>query len=622
MSSEEPDAAPASAEEDSSVHDYIELKAMEDVESMEQKQLYAYIEKLHGIIRKYDTKLASYKKKLKQLLNRESNNVGCKCKQAENGDLPDKENDQDTEVTKELSASDAFNFVDEMRQAAKHAENLNNFVYEPTSGMYYDPKTGYYYNAEYGLYYDGKTGCYYSYDESKDSYEFHSQAQVQANTTANGEQSANDGNVYNEDDVQDVDVEFDEHGGVITDLKTLKQIKAEKQKVKERAEKSKRKAKKKHKKAKKHKKKHRRHSRKRRKHSDSDVDDDDTENTRKKTTSKKPDAEDGELSQSSSSSSSESSDEDSSNSDNSVPVFKASGRFQDIAKKYPPSLRIIVQETNVQELTVGSLHLITYKGGSLGREGAHDVIIPDVNVSKSHMNFHYDTKKGIYKCQDLGSRNGTLLNGVRMSEPKINSGAQDLVHGSVICIGQTKLLCHVHEGNSTCGLCEPGLLIGPAAAATAAASSNAKVLSHREQLKKLQKKYGLENEKFIDTNASSDPNYNDRSAQRRIKVGSSTDKEKTETACVHTEIASSNKGFKMLSKLGWQKGDTLGKSNQGLLTPINVVANEGTTGLGSTESSTAASSRSVDKRKLANLKITQARYQRANDIFSVSDESD
>ncbi|KAM8711530.1 hypothetical protein ACLKA7_000638 [Drosophila subpalustris] len=66
-----------------------------------------------------------------------------------------------------------------MRQAAKHAENLNSFVYEPTSGMYYDPKTGYYYNAEYGLYYDGNTGCYYSYDQAKDSYEFHSQAQVQ-----------------------------------------------------------------------------------------------------------------------------------------------------------------------------------------------------------------------------------------------------------------------------------------------------------------------------------------------------------------------------------------------------------------------------------------------------------
>ncbi|KAH8299902.1 hypothetical protein KR044_007353 [Drosophila immigrans] len=639
MSSEEPDVTPAS-EEDASAHDYIELKSMEDVEALEEKQLYAYIEKLHGIIRKYDTKLATYKKKLKHLLSRESKFVGGKSTQAENGDLENKTSDQDKpeeeESTKELSASDAFSFVDEMRQAAKHAENLNNFVYEPTSGMYYDPKTGYYYNAEYGLYYDGNTGCYYTYDESKDSYEFHSQAQVQ--------QPTNDG----DDDDQDVDVEFDEHGGVITDLKTLQQIKAEKQKIKERAEKSKRKAKKKLKKAKKHKKKHRRHSRKRRKHSESEVDDDDTEDTRKKSSHKKPDVEDGELSQSSSSSSSDSSDEGSSNSDSSVPIFKASGRFQgvkkfaflsrtsrhwlqtsnlifvppDIAKKYPPSLRIIVQETNVQELTVGSLHLITYKGGSLGREGQHDVIIPDVNVSKSHIDFHYDSKKGIYKCQDLGSRNGTLLNGTRMSEPKIKSEAQDLVHGSIIGIGQTKLLCHVHEGNSTCGLCEPGLLIGPAVPATAAPSSNAKVLSHREQLKKLQKKYGLENEKFLETNANSDPNYNDRSAQRRIKVGSSTDKEKTEVACVHTEIASSNKGFKMLSKLGWQKGDTLGKSNQGLLTPINVVANEGTTGLGSTEPSTAKASRSVDKRKLANLKITQARYQRANDIFSVSDESD
>jgi len=46
-----------------------------------------------------------------------------------------------------VSATDAFSFVDEMRQAAKHAENLNNFVYEPTSGLYYDHKTGYYYNA-------------------------------------------------------------------------------------------------------------------------------------------------------------------------------------------------------------------------------------------------------------------------------------------------------------------------------------------------------------------------------------------------------------------------------------------------------------------------------------------
>lgn len=71
----------------------------------------------------------------------------------------------------------------------------------------------------------------------------------------------------------------------------------------------------------------------------------------------------------------------------------------------------------------------------------------------------------------------------------------DLVHGSVISIGQTKLLCHVHEGNSTCGQCEPGLLIetNSQTPATANAASGT-VLSHKEQLKKLQRKYGLENE--------------------------------------------------------------------------------------------------------------------------------
>ncbi|XP_030560268.1 angiogenic factor with G patch and FHA domains 1 isoform X2 [Drosophila novamexicana] len=500
MSATAPDAAQAAAEE-ASAHDYIELKSMEDVEALEQKQLYAYIEKLHGIIRKYDTKIASYKQKLKQFLNKESISCGEKSTQAANGHSD--ANGEEAQAGKELSPTDAFSFVDEMRQAAKHAENLNNFVYEPTSGMYYDPKTGYYYNAEYGLYYDGNTGCYYSYDQAKDSYEFHSQAQVQC--VAPGERL--------------------DYSSLLARFRKLS-------------------------------------------------------------------------------------------------IDRMRSNALDIAKKYPPSLRIIVQETNVPELTVGSLHLITYKGGTLGREGAHDVIIPDVNVSKCHLNFHYDTKQAIYKCRDLGSRNGTVLNGVRMSESKAASETLDLMHGSVLGIGQTKLLCHVHEGNSTCGLCEPGLLIETPAPAAATATASGNVLTHKEQLKKLQKKYGLENEKFVEASVNPNPNYNDRSAQRRIKVGSSTDKEKTEVACVHTEIASSNKGFKMLSQLGWQKGETLGKSNQGLLTPINVVANEGTTGLGSSEPLAKSAPRSMDKRKLANLKITQARYQRANDIFVESDESD
>ncbi|XP_037714275.1 angiogenic factor with G patch and FHA domains 1 isoform X3 [Drosophila subpulchrella] len=485
-------------------HDFIELKSMEDLESCEPQQLLQYVEKLHGIIRKYDTKLAAYKQKLLHFVRQEEKTCCDKAIQLnesdfqENLDSLEKDEDADKkDKPSDLSATDAFSFVDEMRQAAKHAENLNNFVYEPTSGLYYDHKTGYYYNAEYGLYYDGNTGCYYSYDHAKDSYEFHSQAQVQP--------------------VSDC-----AYSSLLAGFHKLS-------------------------------------------------------------------------------------------------IDRMRSNALDIAKKYPPSLRVIVQETNLEALKVGSLHLITYKGGSLGREGAHDVIIPDVNVSKCHLKFKYEAKLGLYKCLDLGSRNGTILNGSPMS-----SDAMDLVHGSVIILGQTKLLCHVHEGNSTCGLCEPGLLIEtpPSVVATAGAST-ATVLSHKEQLKKLQRKYGLENEKFVEPGGNGQSNYNDRAATRRVKVGSSTDKEKTEVACVNTEIGSSNKGFKMLSKLGWQKGDTLGKTNAstGLLAPISVVGNEGTSGLGNSDPVTS-SSRPVDKRKLANLKITQARYQRANDIFVQSDDSD
>ncbi|KAH8238707.1 hypothetical protein KR038_006855 [Drosophila bunnanda] len=615
--------------ESTAEHDFIELKSTEDLEACERSQLLQYVEKLHGVIRKCDKKLAAYKQKLRFFLTQDEKSFRDKAMQTSETDFQEIRNSSETiEETSEkdpkekISATDAFSFVDEMRQAAKHAENLNNFVYEPTSGMYYDPKTGYYYNAEYGLYYDGSTGCYYNYDHAKDSYEFHSQAQVQANEPAKSEP-------------EDDSVEFDDLGGVITDRDTLNKIKAEKKKAKEQAEKIKRKAKRK-KKDKKHSKKKRKKERRhksKRPHRDSD--DRETDETDE-------DAEEGELSQSSSSSNSsnneDSADSNSDTEDSSVPVFKAAGRFQDIAKRYPPSLRIIVQETNMETLKVGSLHLITFKGGTLGREGAHDVIIPDVNVSKTHLKFHYETKSGIYKCLDLGSRNGTILNGSPMA-----GDAMDLVHGSVITLGQTKLLCHVHEGNSTCGLCEPGLLIEtPAPVVATSTASTGTVLSHKEQLKKLQRKYGLENEseyrfllfcfltsyflllEFVDSsgNGQSAPNYKDRAATRRVNVGSSTDKEKTEVACVNTEIGSSNKGFKMLSKLGWQKGETLGKTNAstGLLAPINVVANEGTSGLGNTDPVPTAS-RSVDKRKLANLKITQARYQRAKDIFDQSDES-
>lgn len=197
-------------------------------------------------------------------------------------------------------------------------------------------------------------------------------------------------------------------------------------------------------------------------------------------------------------------------------------------------------------------------GGTLGREGQHDVIIPDINCSKFHLRFIYDAKKSEYKCTDLGSRNGTLLNGKRMSSAQQESDAMPLVHGAVINIGRTKLLCHIHDGHTTCGHCEPGLLevandAQDATVSAPAMSSKDISKAHKDELKKLKKRYGLEDDrKSLKSNHQmslyplhiinvSSVDYtepkshaNNRAEQRRKKVGSSHEHEKTQAASTET----------------------------------------------------------------------------------------
>ncbi|XP_075168999.1 angiogenic factor with G patch and FHA domains 1 isoform X4 [Haematobia irritans] len=486
-------------------------KKMDKVKEMQVEHLHEYIESLHCLIKQYEKKLKKYKDKIRKLKQNEDNDDALSNHSRSQAETQSNSKDnQETNEANGFSAVDAFSFVNEMRQAAQEAQNISNFVYEPTSGLYYDKKSGYYYNAEYGLYYDGNTGCYYSYNQEKNCYEFHSQVQVQASSKTTN------------DSTRDDCLETNVNSSLLNRFSNLY-------------------------------------------------------------------------------------------------IDRMRRNALDIAKKYPPSLRIVVQESNLEGLKVGSLSLITYKGGSLGREGSHDVIIPDVNVSKFHLKFTYDTKRGLYKCVDLGSRNGTILNGIRMSGSKTESEAHDLVHGSVIQIGQTKLLCHVHEGNSTCGLCEPGLLIE-----TTREITPGPTLSHKQQLKKLQKKYGLKNEKFIDNQqnpTASGSSYQDRAASRRLEVGSSSDKEKTQVASVDTAISSENKGFKMLSKLGWSKGESLGKTQSGgLLEPINVESNVGTKGLGCDDPAASVTIAPSVKRKMDLMQKTKERYEKA-DIFAISDDS-
>lgn len=55
---------------------------------------------------------------------------------------------------------------------------------------------------------------------------------------------------------------------------------------------------------------------------------------------------------------------------------------QEVSKGWPPCIRIIVKETNLEQLKVGTLFIVTCTGGTMGREGDHAVSVPDINISK------------------------------------------------------------------------------------------------------------------------------------------------------------------------------------------------------------------------------------------------
>lgn len=120
-------------------------------------------------------------------------------------------------------------------------------------------------------------------------------------------------------------------------------------------------------------------------------------------------------------------------------------------------------------------------------------------------------------------------------------------------------------------------------------------------------------------------------------MGSSNPNEKTATASVDESIPSTNKGFKMLSKLGWKAGQALGKATDAIVEPIQVHGNTGTMGLGNNSSGGGAAGKIVPgtvtlgldrKNELKSMiwKKTQQRYteskQKVVNIFGESDDED
>ena len=96
--------------------------------------------------------------------------------------------------------------------------------------------------------------------------------------------------------------------------------------------------------------------------------------------------------------------------------------------------------------------------------------------------------------------------------------------------------------------------------------------ARKRELKKIRQKFGLESHE-IDAGALNKAGYQDRAEVRRQTVGVDPVGAKTETASTQVPIANKNKGFQMLSKMGWSQGQALGRNEDAadaLIEPVII----------------------------------------------------
>ncbi|XP_076471163.1 angiogenic factor with G patch and FHA domains 1-like [Babylonia areolata] len=257
----------------------------------------------------------------------------------------------------------------------------------------------------------------------------------------------------------------------------------------------------------------------------------------------------------------------------------------------PPCIRVVVLKSD--DLDAGTFFLVTYPGGTVGREKDAWLHIPGEEVSPKHAAIQYCSQQQCYTVQDLGSHTGTFLNHVRLA------GVTPLRHGSTLRVGSTEMLLHIHQGLVTCDQCEPGQVMAALKLSKTSAakrpllqSQEVKMNRTRRRQKAWRKACG-----FSSTECKEDVDRQIDVINRSLEVTGSWQPRLADrdvpsyrplvqhTASVHTAISSSNKGSSMLHKMGWTPGKALGKKKRGLVEPINVkVRSVATAGLGSSSS--------------------------------------
>jgi len=281
-----------------------------------------------------------------------------------------------------------------------------------------------------------------------------------------------------------------------------------------------------------------------------------------------------------------------------------------------------VKHTEDERVDPGFLFIVTCTGGTIGSKGTHEVLLPDLGCSKLHARITFQTSNLTYYLRDLGSRNGTWVNGKRLSASKQESEDVHIGHGTCVQIGKTKLICHVHPGKETCLECEPGLQQGSRSGPPPPPAVRKEEARVRE-LKEIKNSYAI-GDGVAENSSRLQPGYTDRAEERRVVHGVDPINAKTETASVNQPIGSKNKGFRMLEKMGWEGGG-LGRAGQeGIQEPVQVQQRAKQAGLGSSVPSFAEAPSGLEKRRNEIWKKTAKRFNKVPvlDAFNQPDSSE
>ncbi|KAM3877934.1 angiogenic factor with G patch and FHA domains 1 [Diretmus argenteus] len=551
---------------------------------------------------------------------------------------------------------DAGSIADMLRATAEEAMTQTGFVFDEATGMYYDHSTGFYYDSASQLYYDANTGIYYYCDAESGRYQFHSKIEIPAVQTStepcqNKRAADKKGKTWkkgikknsHQDDkeLRSEEVMLEEEEIEWVERRAPKRTTASR-KQRQRSRSPDQVARRKD--ASKSRKGGDKSSSKRKKQKNGSNSDDTDRSAKKRKKSKSAkrkkkkkkleaqsddsdgnsEPEEGEITESEGEwQSTPSFSPSSPSTPRGSPESEEETESQEVNDVWPPCVRVTVVRSPV--LQVGTLFIITADSpATIGREKDmdHAIRIAEMGVSKFHAQVYFDQDQQSYMLVDQGSQNGTVINGNRILQPKTKCEPLALTHGDEVKMGETVLSFHIHSGTDTCDGCEPGQVMAHLSKhkreenAGPAVTKEDKEALRQKELKQMKAKYGLQSSEYEEAKALRNRKYKDRAESRRQTVGSQGVFQRDDApASVHEEISEVNKGRKMLEKMGWKKGEGLGKEGTGRKDPIELKFRKAQSGLG------AGTTMSLEDVNMTRSK-SQKNWEKARERFADSCQPD